>query len=329
MPLLHTIRNSNGTWQSSFDSIESQSSGGPPAFLDVACGSADGQALQVVGVGSDGKLWHTIRNSNKIWQASFQPIESQSSGGPPAFNKVGCAGAETGTDHDLQVVGVGNDGKLWHTIRNSNGTWQPSFQPIESQSSGGPAKFQDVACGSADGQALQVVGVGSDGNLWHTIRNSNGNWQASFEPIESQSSGGPPFGFGIDCAGAETGNDHDLQVVGVGNDGKLWHTIRNSNGTWQPRFEPIESQSSGGRGTFLDVACGSADGQALQVVGVGSDGNLWHTIRNSNGNWQASFEPIESQSSGGPPFGFGVGCAGAETGTDHDLQVVSNPDLLE
>jgi hypothetical protein len=162
--------------------------------------------------------------------------------------------------------------------------------------------------------------------LLHTIRNSNGTWQSSFDSIESQSSGGPPAFLDVACGSAD---GQALQVVGVGSDGKLWHTIRNSNGTWQPRFEPIESQSSGGPGTFLDVACGSADGQALQVVGVGSDGNLWHTIRNSNGNWQASFEPIESQSSGGPPFGFGVGCAGAETGTDHDLQVVSNPDLLE
>lgn len=301
--LWHTIRFANGSWQASFGLIEGQSAGGAPSYTDVADGSADTQALQVVGVGSDGKLWHTIRNANGSWQASFGLIESQSSGGPPSFSRVGCGGANS----SLHVVGVGSDGKLWHTIRNPNGSWQASFGLIENQSSGGPASFRDVAAGSADGQAVQVVGVGSDGKLWHTIRNANGSWQASFGLIESQSAGGPPSFSRVACGGA----NGSLHVVGVGSDGKLWHTIRNSNGSWQASFGLIESQSSGGPPSFTDVAARSADGQALQVVGVGSDGKLWHTIRNAGGNWQSSFGLVESQSSGGPASFQYVGCGSA------------------
>jgi hypothetical protein len=207
--LWHTIRNANGSWQAAFGLIAGQSPGGPcPGFVAEACGSADGQALQVVGVGTDGKLWHTIRYPNGGWQSSMGLIESQSSGGPAGFKDVGCAGAGGG----LHVVGLGNDGKLWHTIRNANGGWQSSFGLIESQSSGGPASFVAVACGSADGHALQVVGVGSDGRLWHTIRNPNGSWQSGFGLIESQSAGGPRSFKGVGCAGAGGG----LHVVGVG-----------------------------------------------------------------------------------------------------------------
>jgi hypothetical protein len=303
-----TIRNANTSWQSSFGLVESQSSGGPPAFIDVADGTVDGLALQIVGVGSDGKLWHTVRNGNGTWQVGFGRIEDVSSGGPPTFKCVGCAG--TSGLNGLQVVGVGNDGRLWHTIRYNNGSWVPSFGLIETQSTGGAPAYTDVDAGSVDGQALQVVGVGSDGKLWHTLRNSNGSWVPSFGLIETQSTGGPPSFKSVACAG--TSGSNQLHVVGVGSDGKLWHTLRNANGSWASAFGLIEVQSSGGPPTFVDVSCGSADGLALQVAGVGSDGKLWHTIRNADSTWQSGFGLVETQSSGGPlSFKSGVGCAGA------------------
>jgi hypothetical protein len=98
-------------------------------------------------------------------------------------------------------------------------------------------------------------------------------------------------------------------VVGVGNDGKLWHTIRYPDGSWTAGFDLIESQSAGGPGSFTAVGCGST-GQGLQVVGVGNDGNLWHTIRYPGGSWTAGFGLIENQSAGGPSRFTAVGCAG-------------------
>src|SRR5580704_4321957 len=137
----------------------------------------------------------------------------------------------------LQVVGVGDDGQLWHTIRNADGSWTPRFGLIEGESSGGPGKFTDVACGSADGLALQVVGVGDDGQLWHTIRNADGTWTPGFGLIESVSVGGSWKFNMVGCAGTEGGpfivrvGNPTLQVIGVGSDGQLWYTIRNADGT--------------------------------------------------------------------------------------------------
>jgi hypothetical protein len=109
----------------------------------------------------------------------------------------------------LQLAGVGNDGKLWHTIRDDNGSWQTFFGAVAGQVSGGPASFTAVACGSDDGQVLQVVGVGDDGKLWHTLRNANGSWQTFFGAVAGQVSGGPASFTRIGAAGAADFIPHD------------------------------------------------------------------------------------------------------------------------
>jgi hypothetical protein len=218
----------------------------------------------------------------------------------------------------LNLVGSGNDGKLWHTIRDDDGSWHTLFGQVEGVVSGGPASFTAVACGSDDGQVLQVVGVGSDGNLWHTLRNADGSWQADFGQVEGVVSGGPARFAAVGCAGAAG----VLQVVGVGSDGKLWHTLRNNNGSWQADFGGVEGVVSGGPASFTAVACGSDDGQVLQVVGVGSDGNLWHTLRNADGSWQTLFGGVEGVVSRGPATFVGIGAAGA---ADHEPEPTTAP----
>jgi hypothetical protein len=301
--LWHTLRKSDGTWQTDFGLIEGQSGGGPSSFVHIACGCSDGQSLQVVGLGTDNRLWHTIRFPDGSWQPQFGLVESQSVGGPQSFTATSCVGAGSA----LHIVGLGSDGQLWHTIRNADGTWQGQFGIVEGQSAGGPSAFVAVACGSADGQSLHVVGLGTDDQLWHTIRLPDGTWQATFGLVEGQSSGGPPAFVGVACAGA----NQALHVIGLGSDNRLWHTLRQSNGTWQSQFGLVESQSAGGAAKFVGVTCGSADGQTLQVVGLGNDGKLWHTIRLATGVWQANFGLIESQSQGGPPNFDAVSAAGA------------------
>ncbi len=305
--LWHTLRGANGVWQANFGSVQTQSHGGASAYRAVACGSTDGQTLQVVGLGSDGQLWHTTRSGTSAWQDQFGKIETQSKGGPPSFAGVSCAGA----GDDLHIVGVGSDGKLWHTLRGANGVWQANFGSVQTQSHGGASAYRAVACGSTDGQTLQVIGLGSDGQLWHTTRSGTSAWQDQFGKIETQSKGGPPSFAGVSCAGA----GDDLHIVGVGSDGKLWHTLRGANGVWQANFGSVQTQSHGGASAYRAVACGSTDGQTLQVIGLGSDGQLWHTTRSGTSAWQDQFGKIETQSKGGPPSFVAVNAAGVGVGT--------------
>jgi hypothetical protein len=67
---------------------------------------------------------------------------------------VGCAGV----NNELHVIAVGPGGKLWHTIRHPNGSWQSAFGLIESQEVNDPGAFLAVA-GAGVGTDLQVVGI--------------------------------------------------------------------------------------------------------------------------------------------------------------------------
>ena len=295
--LWHTIRDAALAW-TGFGFVEGVAAGGPATFTDISCGSADGQALalQLVGVGSDGNLWHTIRNAAGGWDG-FGLVEEVAPGGPPSFRAVNCAGTGPG----LQVVGVGSDGNLWHTIRSAAGGWT-GFGLIKQVAAGGPHSFIDVSCTGIDGRTLQVIGVGYDGMLWETVRNADLSW-APFVRLESLAAGGPGTFKRVSCAGTGPG----LQVVGVGIDGKLWQILRNSStGKWSG-IGLIEAVAAGGPAGFTDVSCSTADGLALQVVGVGNDGNLWHTIRDAAGSW-TGFGLIEEVAPGGPASFKAIAC---------------------
>jgi hypothetical protein len=71
---------------------------------------------------------------------------AQESNDPGEFQAVSCAGVEG----ELQVVGVTEDGEMWHTIRHANGSWQPSFGDVKAQESNDPGEFKAVACAAAD-----------------------------------------------------------------------------------------------------------------------------------------------------------------------------------
>jgi ribosomal protein S27E len=300
--LWHTIRNPNGSWQSFFGLIESQEQNNPGAFTDISCAGV-GNECQVVGI-VGGRLWHTIRHASGTWQNAFGLIESQEQNNPGAFADVRCAGV----GNELQVVGAVG-GQLWHTIRHANGTWQNAFGLIESQEQNNPGAFADVSCAGVANE-LHVVGV-VGGKLWHTIRHASGTWQNAFGLIEAQEQNNPGAFTDVSCAGV--GNE--LHVVGVVG-GMLWHTIRHASGTWQNAFGLIEAQEQNNPGAFADVSCAGVANQ-LQVAGVVS-GQLWHTIRNTTGTWQNSFGLIEAQEQNNPGAFADVSCAGVGT----QLQIV-------
>jgi hypothetical protein len=145
--------------------------------------------------------------------------------GPPRY--------DSNLTGNLHAAAVNAAGRLWHTIRFANGSWQP-FGDVEGQT-GEMGELRHVAL-SAIGPWLHVAAVNAAGRLWHTIRFADGSWQ--------------PFG---DVEG-QTGEMGDLRHVAVGAvgpalhvaavnaAGRLWHTIRFADGSWQP-FGDVEGQT--------------------------------------------------------------------------------------
>ena len=97
-----------------------------------------GDELHVVGVAADGRLLHTIRRPNRGWQ-EFRDVGRAAGRPGEAFAAASCAVVAG----ELHVCAVAKDGRLWHTVRRTNGDWQ-DFNDA-SREAKGPADFVQVA----------------------------------------------------------------------------------------------------------------------------------------------------------------------------------------
>jgi hypothetical protein len=146
-----------GVWELSFELVEGKVSGGPAqGFAHVAC-AGTGSVLQIAGIGADGQLYHTIRNADGTWQGTFGLVKSQVAGGPAQFTQVACAGVGSA----LHLAGIGADGRLYHTIRNADGTWQGTFGLIEKAvPRGAVVGSVEVIAATAQGTNVDIVLAG-------------------------------------------------------------------------------------------------------------------------------------------------------------------------
>ena len=129
----------------------------------------------------------------------------------------------------LECMAVADDG-IWQTRRNPDGSGQPGFLEVASQSQDGPsAGISAIACAEV-GEDVHAVCLAADASLWHTIRLANGSWQPKLEHVQSVVQGGPAGGFvALACVGAA----EELQLVGVGPDGALYVAESNKGRIWR------------------------------------------------------------------------------------------------
>jgi hypothetical protein len=275
-------------------------------FRAVGC-AFEGDRLQVCGVTAGGGVWLRSRGPSGAWDPAFTDMKAQC-GDKGQFVSVDC-GAEQGT---LHVCGASADGRLWHTVRDWRGLWQPEFGDVEGAAGavgGGGAK----AVGSAaDRGSLHLCVVTKDGRLLHTIRNVDRSWKAP--PWDDV---GVLAGIAGEVVSVACAVDQQvLHVCGVTTDGRLMHTVRLPDGTW-PAGQDLKDVA-GDVGQFVNVGC-AVSGGALDVVGVTQEGRAWQATFQAGGA-ATPFVDLEALKTGAVGDWLAQACA-AESSRPKELQV--------
>ena len=232
----------------------------PPSRRGPVAPSADGR-LELMALGRDGSLWAQWQtapsNGWSPWGSHGQPAGVVLEGSPMLAPSA---------DGRLEMFVVGGDGNLWAKWQTapSNGwsAWASHGQPAGVGLTGSPRLAP-----SADGR-LELVVVGSDGNLWSKWQTSAANGWSDWG-----SHGQPP---GVNLTGTAmvaASADGRLELLVVGSDGNLWARWQTapSNGwsDWGSHGQPPGVHLTGS-----PMLAASADGR-LELLVVGRDGNLW------------------------------------------------------
>lgn len=135
--LLHAIRYANGSWINSFTQVCPNAN---TSIKRVSCADSaritngQDQTLEICAVATDGRLLHTFRNSNGVWQNWFgQLLENAGT-----FEDVDCcmvsgtptAGGAIGDAINLKVYATTTTGLLLQTIKLDATTWSSTPQNV-------------------------------------------------------------------------------------------------------------------------------------------------------------------------------------------------------
>ncbi|MGY4967585.1 hypothetical protein [Streptomyces sp. 900105245] len=180
------------------------------------------------------------------------------------------------------VVTIGRDNArgnliLFQNVRESDGSWQGGRQFLNF----GALSVSIAAVARRDAQTedFQVVCVGWDGNVYHTLGAGSAGAQtwANFAPLDGYGGAGRFSGPDVQITGMPNG---EAQVVAIGIDSKVYHNIRRADGSWQG-WIPIPNQD--GLATKVSIA-GIPDGSAHVAI-LSDGGKLLINTRRADGGW--------------------------------------------
>ncbi len=289
--LFHSTRKPDGNW-TGMRPLRGVANESAFAGIQVsAAGMPDG-SVQVLGLQADNSLWWATLDGPSLsrpWQRLDGP------GGQKDFTaREAAVGALP--DGTSQIVATSMDGTLYHQQRRADGT-SAGFRPVPGFTAGSTWGATKVALAGMPDGSTQVLAYHTDGAMYLIIRRRDGSWTPWTRPAG--------FGGAATFSGpalAVTGlPDGSSQVVAIGLDGNVYHQVRHPDGRWDG-FAPPAGVGAGRMGaSSVDIA-GMRDGSA-QVVVVGRDGTVWHTIRKDDVSW-SGFAQIAGPS-GIDPFPAG------------------------
>ncbi|GJF29116.1 hypothetical protein KNE206_18160 [Kitasatospora sp. NE20-6] len=249
------IRDTDGTWNSPTDltapiadEVPILHSGNTPptARLTRLMGSAfvDNE-FHLFARTAAGSLHEAVRHGDGTW-GTWQDVSVP--GVLPG--RITELSAVTLTGGDLQLLAVAG-GKLWHTARAASASAFSAWSDVFAGSSG-PGTAQHVSAAEVKGELQAVVTTGNGTGVYHAVRRTTGAWTV-FGDVEAATR--TPLGTvtGVAVGGSNQYTDGDvLQVAVLDSNGKLFHTLRNANGTWT-KFGSVDAATGAHFGTASAV----------------------------------------------------------------------------
>ena len=168
---------------------------------------------------------------------------------------------------ELHVTALGNDGRLFHALRTSNGDWNVFNDGSEIPNSADTRVVSSAVVGGELHVCLGKLG----GYFFHALRNSDGSWNGCHDCSII-----PNYSAFSSCAGIGA----ELHVCGVSG-GRFFRAIRQSNGNWNGFYDSswIENADS------IEVLSCAGVGHELHVCLLKYDGRFFHGLREPDGSW--------------------------------------------
>ncbi|WP_377267763.1 hypothetical protein [Peterkaempfera sp. SMS 1(5)a] len=302
----HSVRSTSGTW-ANFNPLHGANGAATFAGSQESITGLPNGSSQVVGIGLDGNIYHTGRNVDGSWTA-FDHITGANGATYFHGSDVAIAGMPDGSS---QLVAIGNDGNIWHRVRNGDGSWTV-FHTILGLNGAPAFKASRVQIAAMPDGSSQVLAYGADKNMYLDIRYANGSWSGWTELAGAN--GAATFqGPDLAITGLPDGSS---QILAIGNNGSVYHEVRSAAGVFSG-FQAIPGVTTTAMGASSIGIAGMPNGSS-QVVAVGTDGNVWQTTRNASGTWTSWTAPAGI--GGAAKFAAGqVGIAAMPDGTTQVL----------
>lgn len=229
--LYEANRRATGGWEA-FRDVTSEL-GDKPGLTRVAVTST-GTGLALIGL-ADGRVYHATQDANEVW-SKWGDVSGKLGflGNATQVTVAQTSGGET-------QVGVTADGKAYHGIRKSDGTWSTDWGSVSGLATGLTSKVNGMSFASVAGD-LQIVITSVTGEKKHAIRKVDGTW-SKFGDLGDEL--GRDTTTGVDA----TAVNGELQTAVVTTDGKIKHTVRHADGKWD-----ATDQISGFSGTLESIA---------------------------------------------------------------------------
>ncbi|PRY41459.1 hypothetical protein [Umezawaea tangerina] len=300
-PMYHQIRNANGTW-TGFRPLAGYETDLPGDAKDVGIATmADGTAQAVI-IGADDVVYHQIRAADGTW-SGFRPLAGNGTTAPAKAKRVAVTGMADGR---AQLVIIGWDDRIYHQVRDVDGTWS-GFQPVNGMNTTTPAAGKDVAIDALPDGSAHLVITGADDVVYHRVRTDAG-W-TEFRPVAGYQTTAPAKGKRVAVTGMADGR---AQLVIIGWDDRIYHQVRNVDGTWTG-FQPVNGMNTTTPAAGKDVAIDAHPDGTAQLLVIGADGGVYHRVRTDTG-W-TEFTPVAGMGTTAGAKGSQVAISAQDDGT--------------